>query len=61
VTPEDFHKVVDDIAMAIKQLANDLENRERSGDMLDPAEVRVVAKRLQAYVANLMSAVGRMR
>ena len=47
--------------MAIKQLANDLENRERSGDMLDPAEVRAVAKRLQAYVANLMSAVGRMR
>ena len=61
MTPEDLQKVVDDIAIAIKHLANDLEARERSGEMLDPAETRAVARRLQAYVANLMSAVGRMR
>jgi hypothetical protein len=61
VTPEDLDKVVDEIAMAIKHLANDLQSRERSGEMLDPAEVRAVAKRLQTHVANLMSAVGRTR
>ena len=61
MTLEDLQKVVDDIAIAIKHLANDLESRERSGEMLDPAEARAVARRLQAHVANLMSAIGRMR
>lgn len=61
MTPEDFHKVVDDIAMAIQHLANDLESREKNGDRLDAAEVRAVAKRLQSHMANLMLAVGRMR
>jgi hypothetical protein len=61
VTPEDPHKVVDDIAIAIEHLANDLETREKSGEVLDAAEVRAVAKRLQTHAANLMSALGRMR
>jgi hypothetical protein len=61
VPSEDLHKVVDDIAAAIKRLATDLESRERSGEMLDPDEVRAVAKRLQTHVANLMAAVGRTR
>jgi uncharacterized protein YutE (UPF0331/DUF86 family) len=61
VTPEDLHKVVDDIATAIQHIANDLESREKSGDLLDQAEVRAVARRLQTHAANLMSAVGRIR
>ena len=61
MTPEDLHKVVDDIAIAIKHLANDLESRERNGEVLDAAGVRAVAKRLQTHAANLMAALGRLR
>ena len=61
MTPEDPHKVVDDISIAIKHLTNDLESRERSGEVLDAAEARAVAKRLQTHAANLMAALGRLR
>jgi hypothetical protein len=57
----DLQKIVDDIAIAINHLVNDLESRESRGEILKPTEVRAVARRLQTHLANLMSAVGRMR
>jgi hypothetical protein len=61
VTQKDLQKIVDDIAIAINHLVSDLESRESRGEILGPAEVRAVARRLQAHVASLMSAIGRMR
>ena len=52
---------VDAIAISIEQLADELESRERAGDTLEAREVRDVAKRLRAYVTELLSAVGEQK
>lgn len=58
---KDLNKVVDDIATSIEQLVNDLERREKRGEILEAKEVRAVADRLQTHVTNLLSAVARLR
>jgi hypothetical protein len=61
VTEKNLKKVSDDIAIAINQLVNDLESREKKGEILKATEVRAVANQLQTHVANLLSAVRRLR
>jgi hypothetical protein len=61
VTEKNLKKVSDDIAIAINQLVNDLESREKRGEILKATEVRAVANQLQTHVANLLSAVRRLR
>jgi phage-related minor tail protein len=61
VPEKDLNKVVDDIAISIEQLVNDLERREKRGEILGAKEVREVADQLQTHVANLLSAVARLR
>jgi hypothetical protein len=61
VTEKDPNKVVDDIAASIKQLLDELENREKNGETLKSAEVRAVANQLQTHVAHLLSAVSQLR
>jgi hypothetical protein len=60
VTEKNLKKVSDDIAIAINQLVNDLESREKKGEILKATEVRAVANQLQTHVANLLSAVRRL-
>jgi hypothetical protein len=61
VTEKNLNKVADDIAMVINQLVNDLESREKKGEILKATEVLAVASQLQTHVANLLSAVRRLR
>lgn len=60
MTEKNLKKVSDDIAIAINQLVNDLESREKKGEILKATEVRAVANQLQTHVANLLSAVRRL-
>ncbi|HEV7613513.1 MAG TPA: hypothetical protein VGO37_16665 [Steroidobacteraceae bacterium] len=53
-------KALDDIAVSIKQLVNELESREKKGEILAAIEVRAIARQLQAHVANLLSEVRRL-
>jgi hypothetical protein len=61
VTEKNLNKVADEIAIAINQLVNDLESREKKGEILKTTEVRAVANQLQTHVANLLSALRRLR
>jgi hypothetical protein len=61
VTEKNLNKVADDIAILIDQLVNDLESREKKGEILKATEIRAVANQLQTHVANLLAAVRRLR
>jgi hypothetical protein len=58
VTPQELSQLVDTIAISIRQLAHELESREKAGDRLDAEEIRDLADRLRAQVTHLLSAVG---
>jgi hypothetical protein len=61
VTERDVNKIVDDVATSIKRLANELEIREKDGEILKAAEIRAVADQLRSHVKKLLSAVSRLR
>jgi hypothetical protein len=61
VAEENLNKVADGIAIAIRQLVDDLESREKNGEILKAAEVHAVANQLQTHLANLLTAVRRLR
>ena len=56
-----LNKVVDDIAMSIRNLVDDLESRRKKGEMIKATEVRAIANQLRIHVENLLSAERRLR
>ena len=57
----ELNKVVDDIAMSIRTLVDDLESRRKQGEMIKATEVRAIASQLRIHVENLLSAERRLR
>ena len=57
----DLGKVLDETATSIKNLIQELENRERQGTVVTAAEIRKIASQLQAHVEGLLEASNSLR
>jgi hypothetical protein len=58
---EEVKKVVDNIALSIRNLVDYLESRRKKGEMIKAAEVRAIASQLRIHVESLLSAERRLR
>jgi hypothetical protein len=57
----DPSRVLDETATSIKNLIQDLENREIQGTAVTAAEIRKIASQLQAHVEGLLAASNSLR
>jgi hypothetical protein len=58
---KDPSRVLDDTATSIKELVQDLENRETEGAVVTVTEIRKIAGQLQAHVEDLLAASKTLR
>jgi hypothetical protein len=57
----DPSRVLDETATSIKNLIQDLENREIQGTVVTAAEIRKIASQLQTHVEGLLAASNSLR